>query len=138
MTPREIGKLGEKLAARYLRRRLWAIPAKNFRHGRCEIDLVGFRFGILVFFEVKTRTGDAFGAPADAVDAKKIRNLRYAGSALRFINQKNGCLPIKRLGITRYKHVRKDRIDVIEVFLTREGKLLRINHKKDLGHGTEL
>lgn len=136
MTRQEIGKRGELLAARYLKRRLWAIPARNFRHGRYEIDLVGFRWGTLVYFEVKTRTGDAFGAPADAVDQKKISNLWYAGRALRAINQKNGRLPIRRLGLTRFKKVKKDRVDVIEVYLTREGKLLSINHKKNMGHGT--
>ena len=68
----ETGKRGESLAAEFLEGKGWRIVERNFRAGRGEIDLiawVGER--LLVFVEVKTRSGDGFGGPEEAVDARK-------------------------------------------------------------------
>lgn len=71
-----LGLKGEKLAARYLRRHGHKILYRNFRapHGG-EVDLVcrDKRHNELVFIEVKTRSGEEFGRPIDAVNAKKQR-----------------------------------------------------------------
>lgn len=130
------GKLGEDLAAEYLRKRGWAIAARNYRAGACEIDIVGYRLGTLCFFEVKTRTTDAFGRPADAVDAKKVNNIRFAASELASRHIKNRRIPVERLGVTFRKRVWRERIDIIEVYLTRDGKPKSINQIKDIENGT--
>lgn len=83
MTTAEIGKKGERLAARYLRRHGYRILAKNWRSHRHEIDVIARErsTGTVVFVEVKTRTPGSFGRPADAVDRDKQRFLRLAAGS---------------------------------------------------------
>src|SRR5213592_3538437 len=66
------GELGEKLAARYLRKHGYKVLCRNFR-GRTggEIDIVCRDGDTLVFVEVKTRTREDFGRPVEAVNAAK-------------------------------------------------------------------
>lgn len=73
---------GEKLAARFLRRRGFKILYRNFR-GRQggEIDLVCRERDTLVFVEVKTRTREDFGRPLDAVNLKKQRRISLGAFA---------------------------------------------------------
>jgi putative endonuclease len=69
-----LGRRGEKLAEKYLRRHGCKILRRNFRaKGGGEVDLVlrDKTDDTLVFAEVKTRTGDEAGRPADAVDRAK-------------------------------------------------------------------
>jgi len=70
-----LGARGERLAARYLRRRGFAIVARNFRGRAGEIDLVGLDGDVLVFVEVKTRSGERWGRPDEAVDRRKQRQM---------------------------------------------------------------
>jgi putative endonuclease len=77
-----LGTKGEKLAGRFLRRNGYKILYRNFR-GRTggEIDLVCRDRDTLVFVEVKTRTGEDFGRPFDAVDRKKQQRISRGGLA---------------------------------------------------------
>ncbi len=83
MTTAEIGRTGEQLAARSLRRSGYRILAKNWRSHRYEIDIIARerRTGTIVFAEVKTRTPGSFGRPADAVDRDKRQFLRLAAQS---------------------------------------------------------
>lgn len=83
MTAAETGKAGERLAARFLKRSGYRILERNWRSYRHEIDLIARerRTGTVVFVEVKTRTPNSFGRPADAVDADKRRFLRLAAES---------------------------------------------------------
>lgn len=69
-----LGREGERLAARYLRRHHYRILYRNFRapHGG-EVDIVcrDKTCDALVFVEVKTRRSLAFGAPGEAVTRDK-------------------------------------------------------------------
>jgi putative endonuclease len=67
-----LGRLGERLAARHLRRCGYKVLYRNFRppHGG-EIDLVCREKNTLVFAEVKTRAPGGPGRPADPVDSAK-------------------------------------------------------------------
>jgi putative endonuclease len=71
----ELGELGERVAARWLRRRGWRIVASRFRSGHRDIDLVAEREGTVSFVEVKTRRGERFGGPVGAVGWRKQREL---------------------------------------------------------------
>jgi putative endonuclease len=77
-----LGALGEKLAARHLRRQGFKILFRNFR-GRQggEIDLVARDRDTLVFVEVKTRTREDFGRPREAVNREKERRISLGGLA---------------------------------------------------------
>ena len=70
-----LGKLGEDLAVRELERRGYAILARRYRRRGGELDIVARDGATLVFVEVKTRDGDAFGDGHEAVTARKQRRM---------------------------------------------------------------
>lgn len=68
----DTGKRGEAYAAEFLEGKGWRIAERNFRAGRGEIDIIAWAGErLLVFVEVKTRSGDGYGGPEEAVDARK-------------------------------------------------------------------
>ena len=69
------GKSGEKLACAYLKKQGYEIFHKNFTTDIGELDIVVSDGYTLVFVEVKTRLGDAYGTPAEAVDYHKRRKI---------------------------------------------------------------
>jgi putative endonuclease len=81
--PRHVGRAGEELAARYLERRGYRIVGRGFLARRGEIDLVCQRGGRLVLVEVKARSGERYGSPAEAVNARKRRALVAAAAEYR-------------------------------------------------------
>jgi putative endonuclease len=70
-----LGRIGEQVAARWLRRHGWRVLAQRFRNGHRDLDLVVEREGTIAFVEVKTRRGTAFGDPIEAVSWRKRREL---------------------------------------------------------------
>ncbi|MEO8260691.1 MAG: YraN family protein [Acidobacteriota bacterium] len=69
------GKTGEDLACRELERRGYAIVARRYRRRCGELDIIARDGETLVFVEVKTRRGQAFGPAAEAVGFVKRRRL---------------------------------------------------------------
>jgi putative endonuclease len=70
----ELGRLGEKLAARYLREQGFKVLYRNFRAPKGgEVDIVcrDKSSNTLVFVEVKTRSSTRFGDPSQAVTPDK-------------------------------------------------------------------
>jgi putative endonuclease len=74
------GKWGEELAACYLRDKGYQIVFRNFYSKYGELDIVAKKNNSLIFVEVKTRTQDYYGIPAEAVDARKRRHMTYAAN----------------------------------------------------------
>ena len=70
-----LGKLGEDLAVRELERRGYAILARRYRRRGGELDIVARDGATIVFVEVKTRDGDAFGEAGEAVTWLKQRRM---------------------------------------------------------------
>jgi putative endonuclease len=76
------------VACQFLKRSGYKILYRNFR-GRTggEIDVVCRDGDTLVFVEVKTRTGEDFGRPIEAIDRDKRKRLSRGGLAwLRLLN----------------------------------------------------
>jgi putative endonuclease len=73
---RATGAAGEDAVADWYRARGFAVVDRNWRVREGEIDVVARRAGMVVFCEVKTRRGDRFGLPVEAVTAKKQQRLR--------------------------------------------------------------
>ena len=73
---RALGDSGEELVAAWYRERGYRVLDRNWRCREGELDLVVARDGAIVFCEVKTRRGSAFGAPFEAVTFTKQRRLR--------------------------------------------------------------
>ena len=76
-----LGARGEDAAADAYRGRGYRIVARNWRCRLGEIDLVVERGGVLVFCEVKSRRGVAFGGGYEAVSWRKQAKLRALAEA---------------------------------------------------------
>jgi putative endonuclease len=71
-----IGRYGERVAARHLTETGMEIVGLNWRCPAGELDIVARDGSVIVFAEVKTRSSEAFGDPAEAVDEIKAARLR--------------------------------------------------------------
>lgn len=76
---RRTGRKGENLAARYLKKQGYKILCRNWRNPFGEVDIIAARGDVVAFVEVKTRLGDRFGAPSEAVDRR--RREKYVNAA---------------------------------------------------------
>jgi len=109
----ELGKIGEDLAEKHLRRLGYRILQRNWHFGHDELDIIARDGDWLVIVEVKTRTTDYFGEPEMEVKpAKQKAIVRTAESYILLSDYK---------GETRF--------DVIGILLG--GGKVELNHIKD-------
>ena len=135
MNSAQVGKLGESLAEAHLQKQGVRILAKNYSVHGGEIDLIGYRRGGLVYYEVKTRTGTSWGTARDAMHQEKIRSVEYAAKQFARQYVQYGKVPVcYPFGIWISRRVRFERIDGIEVYLTPDGALQSINIIEDMGY----
>jgi putative endonuclease len=66
-----LGRRGEKLVLEYLEKKGCKILQKNYRTPFGEADIIAMDGDEIAFVEVKTRTSDKYGTPAEAVVKKK-------------------------------------------------------------------
>lgn len=113
-----IGKQGEIKAKNYLKRRGYQILECNYRTKAGEIDLIAKEKDSLVFVEVKTRTSEEYGTPAEAVSFYKQQHM----------------IKSARYYLARHGGECECRFDVIEVRMPVRGllKIARINHLKNV------
>lgn len=78
-----LGVSGEAFGANFLEKKGHTLLARNWRGKYGELDLVSLDGNTLVFTEVKTRRGRAFGPPQNAVTPAKQQRLSRA--ALEFM-----------------------------------------------------
>jgi putative endonuclease len=83
-----------------LRRRGYEVVGSGFRARRGELDLVCRKGADLVVVEVKTRTDDAFGTPAEAVGSRKRRALMAAAAEYRALAEWRGAIRFAVVGLT--------------------------------------
>lgn len=119
MKHNDIGKLGEDIAANFLKKNGYSIVERNIHLSYNEIDIVAKNKEFIVFVEVKTRSVgkdlySPYGTPATAVTKQKQK--RTITAALQYLN-KNKYIKLQ------------PRVDVIEVYLDKEtAEVLKINH----------
>ena len=77
----ELGDEGERAALSALLDRGLRLVGRRVRTRLGEIDLVLLDGPVVVFAEVKTRSGPGFGRPAEAVTAAKRRRLERLAAA---------------------------------------------------------
>jgi putative endonuclease len=107
-----LGHTGEQIAARELQARGLRIVASNYRCAAGEMDLIARSADELIFVEVKTRRGDKFGSPEEAVHPRKQQKL---------IEVAETYLQEHELDDVAW------RIDVVAVEMDPRGKLLRVD-----------
>ena len=104
-----LGAVGEERAAAWYLARGYRVLARNWRCRDGELDLVVVGHGVVVFCEVKTRTSERYGLPAEAVTLRKQQRLR--GLAARFLHEHPQPTTGLRFDVAS---VRSGRVDVIE------------------------
>lgn len=72
----QLGITGEQLAQNFLAKKGYRILTTNYRSRYGEIDIVCLDGDTVVFVEVKTRSSEKFGTPAEAVTFRKRNRLR--------------------------------------------------------------
>ena len=73
---KNVGDIGENFAADLLSNSGYQIIERNYRTKAGEIDIIAIKDGTLHFVEVKTRNGDQYGYPSEAVTATKQMHIR--------------------------------------------------------------
>jgi putative endonuclease len=81
-----LGKEGERIAELFLKKKGYKLVARNYRCAAGELDLIVLDQRVIVFVEVKTRTGIEYGTPLEAVEVRKQQKMIYA--AQFFLNAK--------------------------------------------------
>lgn len=86
MERKKLGSFGEDIAVDYLRREGYDILERNFSCRLGEVDVIAGKGDEIAFVEVKTRSQDDFGRPAEAVDGKKQAKIRKAATVFMLGN----------------------------------------------------
>ncbi|RYE17741.1 MAG: YraN family protein [Sphingobacteriaceae bacterium] len=110
----ELGFKGEALAKQHLEAAGYEILDENWRFGKAEVDLIAYLNKTIIFVEVKTRTGNAFGEPEDFVNAAKQKLLISAADEFIELMDFNG----------------EARFDIIAILFNKQGSY-RLNHIQD-------
>lgn len=108
-----LGKLGEDLAAKYLKNHGYRLIERNFKKRYGEIDIIAVKDTVLVFVEVKTRIGLQFGRPEEAVTTRKLHEVIQTGQYYVLLHPE---LPASQ------------RIDVVAIILDEDEKVLSFEH----------
>ncbi len=85
-TKQRLGREGEQIAERYLIKKGYRLVERNYRCPVGEVDLIALDRRVIVFVEVKARTGHRFGEPLEAVAPRKQRKIIQ--TAQFFLNEK--------------------------------------------------
>lgn len=101
------GILAEQLAADWLVGKGYEFVEKNYRHKHAEIDLIMKVKGLLVFIEVKFRSGTGFGFAEEFVDGTKKKLVVKAAD--QYLYEKDW-----------HKDIR---FDIVAVYKDRTGKI---------------
>ncbi|GAB2764407.1 YraN family protein [Rhabdobacter roseus] len=83
-THNDTGQWGENRAAEYLKEKGYEIVVKNYRFQHAEIDLIAQKGKLMLFVEVKTRSGTGFGMPEEFVNYTKSRLIMKAAERYIF------------------------------------------------------
>ena len=112
--------MGEELARRRLEAEGYSVLEANYRGKTGEIDLIARKDGTIVFVEVRTRRGGAFGTPEESITPSKRAHL--VAAAEEYLQE------IEAEGV-------EWRIDLVAVELDLAGKLTRVD---TIEHAVEL
>ncbi len=111
-TTKEIGDRGEQLAVDYLIKKGYCVKEKSYRFKRAEIDIIGSKEEVVVFIEVKFRTGIGFGFPEEVVGEAKKELIYIAAENYVVENGWNGKIRFDIISIIeRFGHLQIDHFE---------------------------
>lgn len=84
---RGLGDKGEDIAVKYLEKNGCEILARNYYIRGGEVDIIYRDGDMVVFCEVKFRSSDAFGTPAQAVNIRKQQRICKAALSYALQNK---------------------------------------------------
>jgi len=113
---KDLGRLGERIALDFLKKKGFQILKENYTTPFGEIDIIASDGQTLSFIEVKSRTSLSFGLPEEGIDSKKIKHLSKASL---FYIKRNSPEEINF------------RFDVVTIFLTPSGEPKEVRIIKD-------
>ncbi len=109
----DLGKLGEELALKKVKRLGYKCIARNYRCALGEIDLIAKDGDCLVFIEIKTRRGRSLGSIKEVIDKRKKRQLSKV--ALAYLKSNNYCDVKSRFDVVAISlNQDKEQIEVIQ------------------------
>jgi putative endonuclease len=111
---RRIGQLTESAAAEYLSNHGYQIIERNFSNRFGEIDIIVKEKNILIFVEVKAKTGIEFGLPEEMITKGKLSKIRRMAN----LYMQDKILPC--------------RIDVVAIVLDRNETITRLTHYQNV------
>lgn len=107
---RETGRIGEDVALDYLTKKGYELVLRNFSTRFGEIDLIMRDKDVLVFVEVKTKKGLAWGSPEEMFTRNKLARVRRMAE-MYLKGKEVAC-----------------RIDMVAVVLNQENELVLVRH----------
>jgi putative endonuclease len=110
----DLGQRGEAIAKAYLLEKGHEILFVNYRYAHLEADIISRDSNILIFIEVKTRTGNTFGDPEEFVGYAKQKNLQFLAERYMEQHEYNGEI----------------RFDIISILFGNEGNY-KLRHLED-------
>lgn len=114
----KIGKIGEKLAVKYLKSKDYYIKAQNYYNKFGEIDIIAEKNNYTIFIEVKTRSSEDFISLEQCLHHNQIIHLK--NTALYYFAEKN-------------LYFRDMRFDLITLKIDiKSKKLEKIEHYKNI------
>ena len=88
-TTRETGDAAEQIARKYLIKKGYRIIHTNWHFGHLELDIIAQDGEELVIVEVKSRVGEGFDHPLDAITEKKMIQVIDAAEGWIQLNEWN-------------------------------------------------
>lgn len=110
------GRAAEEAAASYMEQQGWLIVERNWTCRSGELDIIAEKEGILLFVEVRSRSGTGYGLPAESIDGRKIQQVRRTAEVY-----------LHRFGISD----RQIRFDAVAVMLGRNLEIRSLEHIED-------
>jgi len=104
------------MAEKFLKGKSYQIISRNFKTKYSEIDLIAKKDKSLVFVEVKTRVGDDFGSPEEAINKRKRRRLKRAAQAFAAFHYWEGPF----------------RIDAVCIVLNKKSEITQFHHHENI------
>lgn len=119
---KEVGRLGEDIAAQFLERKGFKVIARNYRKPWGEIDIIAEKGGVVRFVEVKAVSRESLPdvsremdyRPEEMVDSRKLRKLARTAALYMEVHKDKREFQIDVVGVIMVMDMRKARCRLFE------------------------